>query len=357
MAATVSELFDLLCRATCPEDVFGVLDADAQALKRRYRELAAIVHPDHNADRRQEANGAFHALQHWYGAAQEQLRRGGYAAPPRITATSRLHTYRGYEPPLHGDLSELFPVKLDSRSVLLKVARLARDNDLLQGEARTLQRLDRALEGQAVRAHFPALVEDFLLADLTGSRRQVNVLSREVGYVSLLDVIGAYPAGIAPGDAAWMFNRVLAVLGATHSLGIVHGALVPAHVLIRPGDHNGMLVDWCYSVPAGETLKAISPPYADLYPAEVHERRPATAATDLFMAARCMVRLLGGTRGTRDLPAGVPRPMRALLDACLIPAPARRPDDAWQVLDDFREILARLYGPPVFRPFHMPAPA
>jgi hypothetical protein len=154
-----------------------------------------------------------------------------------------------------------------------------------------------------------------------------------------------------------MFNRMLAVLGVTHTLGIVHGALVPAHVLIRPADHNGMLVDWCYSVPAGDSLKAISPPYAGFYPPEVHERRSATSATDLYMAARCMVRLLGGTRGARDLPPGVPRPMRALLDACLIPAPARRPADAWHVLDDFREILARLYGPPVFRPFYMPAPA
>ena len=358
MAETVLDPFDLLRRAICPEDVFGLLVADTQdTLKQRYRELAAVVHPDHNADRRQEATEAFHALQHWYGAAQEQLRRGSDAAPPRITAASRLHTYRGYAPPLKGDLSDLFPVQLDSSRVLLKVARLARDNDLLHAEARTLQRLDRVLQGQAVRAHFPTLVEDFLLADVTGSRRQVNVLSEEVSCVSLMDVIRAYPAGIASGDAAWMFNRMLAVLGVTHNLGIVHGALVPTHVLIRPGDHNGMLVDWCYSVPAGESLKAISPQFADFYPPEVLERRPATTATDLYMAARCMVRLLGGTRGTRDLPAGVPRPMRALLDACLIPAPARRPDDAWQVLDDFREILARLYGPAVFRPFHMPAPA
>ena len=74
------------------------------------------------------------------------------------------------------------------------------------------------------------------------------------------------------------------------------------------------------------------------------------------MAARCMVRLLGGQRSTSDLPAGVPQPLQSLLKACLIPAPARRPDDAWEVLDDFKEILERLYGPPAFRPFHMLAP-
>src|SRR5687767_13916190 len=129
--ANVPALFDLLRRAECPAEVFGALGADPLAtLKRRYRELAAVVHPDHNADRRWEATEAFRALQHWYGAAQEQLRRGRYAAAPRIAAVTGLHAYTGYAPPLHGDLSELYPVQLGSGRVLLKVARLARDNDL-----------------------------------------------------------------------------------------------------------------------------------------------------------------------------------------------------------------------------------
>src|SRR5687767_12291179 len=101
MAATISDPFELLGRATCPADVFGALAADPQAtLRRRYRALAAAVHPDHNADRRGEATEAFCALRHWYSVAQEQLRRGTYAAAPRISAVSRLHTYTGHVPPL-----------------------------------------------------------------------------------------------------------------------------------------------------------------------------------------------------------------------------------------------------------------
>jgi hypothetical protein len=44
------------------------------------------------------------------------------------------------------------------------------------------------------------------------------------------------------------------------------------------------------------------------------------------------------------------------LQACLIPAPQRRPGDAWELFDDFQKILRRLYGPRAFRPFHMPLP-
>jgi serine/threonine protein kinase len=221
--------------------------------------------------------------------------------------------------------------------------------------AQALRKIDRALDGQLTRAHFPTLVEHFLLRTAAGDQRHTNVLRAEAGYVSLAEVVYAYPNGLAPADAAWMFNRILTTLGIAHSLGIVHGAVVPAHVLVRPNDHNGMLIDWCYSVPVGEPLKAISPPYAADYPPEVRAKQPATPATDLYMAARCMTRLLGGHPATLELPKSVPRPIRTLLSACLLPSAQRRIDDAWHVFDDFHEILGRLYGPPQFRPFAMPS--
>ncbi|NTW03361.1 MAG: hypothetical protein HGA19_19150 [Oscillochloris sp.] len=65
-----------------------------------------------------------------------------------------------------------------------------------------------------------------------------------------------------------------------------------------------------------------------------------------------LIRLLGGNNG--QPPASTPKPIQALLRACLIPSPARRHTDAWQLLEDFREILGNLYGPPAFRPFRMP---
>jgi hypothetical protein len=126
-------------------------------------------------------------------------------------------------------------------------------------------------------------------------------------------------------------------------------------VLIWPADHNGMLIDWCYSVAIGQPLRAICPPYAADYPPEVAARQPATPATDIYLAARCMVRLLGGAGDTGTLPAAVPAPLRALLNACLIPAPHRRPSDAWQVFEDLQHILRERYGPPAFRPFPLSA--
>lgn len=353
MNTTLVDLLGLLQSARKPEDVFGPFEAPLP-LKRRFHELLRVAHPDHNPSAQVEANEAMKLLQTWYSAAQRANTSQVHAGDPRIEAVTRLHHYVGHTPPLRGDLCDLFPATADGEPVLLKVARAARNNDLLQAEARALLRIARELDGQAVRAHFPVLIEQFQLRDMAGAQRQAHALRWEQEYVSLADVLAAYPDGIHPADAAWMFNRLLAALGTIHSLGLVHGAVLLPHVLIRPADHNGMLIDWCYSVHQGATIQAISPPYTVDYPPEVRTKAAATPATDLYMAARCMARLLGGD-GTEDsLPPRVPRPLRALLRACLIPTPQRRAQNAWQVFEDFQNLLRRLYGPATFRPFHMP---
>jgi serine/threonine protein kinase len=345
MVRTLDDLIQLMLRANEPEEVFGHLNGDPEeALRRQYRALAIIAHPDYNPGQWVAANEAFRRLQEWHEAARRKLADGAYGQRERIRISSGGRTYVGYAEPLAGDLCEIFPARYDGQPALLKVARSPRDGDLLQAEAHALRRIDQELGGQAVRAHFPTWIESFRLRDAAGSQRQVNVLRPEAGAHSLAEVLRAYPRGLHPADAAWMFNRTLAALGTAHSLGLVHAAVLPEHMLIRPSDHNGVLIDWCYSVPIGEPIRAISPAYADDYPPEVTARQAATPATDLYMAARLMLRLLGGS---------APKPIQALLRACLIPAPARRHSDAWQVLEDFRSILGELYGPPTFRPFRM----
>jgi hypothetical protein len=355
MDETLADLARLLQRASSPADLFGPLDGDRRAaLRRRYRELAAALHPDRHPADRDASHRLFTALQRWHELARRQLDQGSYGQAPRIDLNVGGRRYSGYAEPLQGDLCELYPADAGGGPLLLKVGRNPRNNDLLAAESGALRLIAGELDGQPLRAHFPTLEDAFLLADSAGARRQVNVLRAEEGTISLSAVLRAHPGGIDPADAAWIFNRILAALAAAHSLGLVHGAVVPEHVLIRPADHNGLLIDWCYSVKIGEPLRAVVPSMAADYPPEVAARRPATPATDLYLAARCLARLLGGA-DTATLPPRVPAPIRALLDACLIQAPHRRPQDAWQLFDDFQGILRERYGPPVFRPFPISA--
>lgn len=344
-----------LRQAAQPEDVFGTLPAPfEQSLRDMYMEMVIELHPDHNQLRVAEATEAFKLLQEWHEAAKNKVAAGTYGTEPTLELSSPRHHYVSGKPPQAGDLCDVYTAQVDGkRKVIIKVVRHPKNNDLVSAEATALREIHDHLDRTPLRAHFPVLIETFRIKDMVGAERQTNVLRYEAETFSLADVWKKYPDGIDPADAAWMFNRLIAALGKTHEIGLVHGAVVPEHVLIRPKDHNGILIDWCYSVRTGEQIKAISPSRKAFYPPEVLQKLSATPATDLFMAAQCMTFILGGDVATGQLPASVPKPITALLRACLIPAPKRRYQNAWRIFDDFKEILERLYGTPKFRPFTM----
>jgi hypothetical protein len=131
---------------------------------------------------------------------------------------------------------------------------------------------------------------------------------------------------------------------------MIHGAVLPSHVLINAADHGLRLVGWGASVPACRPLTTVSARYRPWYPTEVHRRRPAGPATDLFLAARCLVYLAGGDPVTNQMPDDIPLPMRRFIRTCLLPSASMRPQDAWALMAEFDDLLRALYGPPKFHP-------
>jgi hypothetical protein len=273
-----------------------------------YRRLVKIVHPDAApAGRTATATQAFASL-----AAL-------WAGPRRLT----------------GDIADL----IEQGTTLVKVPRQPADNDLMAAEARAL----KAVDGNA---YMPRLVDSYTHEDAGRKRRTVNVIERQDGFVSLVDVMRAYPDGLDPRDVAWMWRRLLTALGWAHRAGLVHGAVLAPHVLIHPEEHGLVLVDWCYSVAPGTSIPALVSAYRSDYPPEVRAKDPAGPATDIHLATVLMRRLM------KDPPPA----LRRFADGCLYDAPRMRPQDAWALLAEFDELLEDLYGPRRFRPFAMPAP-
>ncbi|MEL7168184.1 MAG: hypothetical protein AAGN64_02415, partial [Bacteroidota bacterium] len=370
-------------------DLFGTLDGDAarqhDALRERYRAFAFIVHADRNGGD-PGATTAFQRLGTLYESAQQQLRLGTYRRPHALAELRHADvTYRLHDIHVRGDVADLYRATAETERgttapVLVKGARSSANNDLLANEAWALRRLRERVDPRSddapLLAHVSPLRASFNVKGRDGTQRRTNVFDREDGWVSLADVKRAYPAGIHPADMAWMFNRLLAALALTHGCGLVHGAVVPAHVLVRPADHHGRLIDWGYAVPlpsrskrsrstgstpatglrvASESIRAISPPYHAFYPAEVLGKQSPTPGTDLYMAALTMLWLVGGDEKTQTPPAHLDPRLVAFFRSCLLLNPARRPQDAWALFGEFRDLLQTLYGPPRFRPFAMPS--
>jgi len=226
------------------------------------------------------------------------------------------------------------------------------DGDLIEREAVAPRQLPK--DGpRRFPPYVPRPVETLLHRDpVTGVRRRANVIARLKGFYSLAEVRAAHPDGPDPRDAAWMRRRLLVALGFAHRAGVLHGAVLPEHVLIHPGPHGLVLIDWCRSVPgcyAGTDpsgrVPAMVDRYADWYPDEVPGRRRAGPATDISMATRCMTHLMADK---------APTALRRFARGCTLPAQSRRPDDAWRLPAELDEVLERLYGPRRFRPFRMP---
>lgn len=246
---------------------------------------------------------------------------------------------------------------------MFRVARDAADNDLVLNEARILYHLQSTYDYADFKPFLPAVLEAFIYQDAHSTYgRQVNILSLHEQIASPLElytfeeVHQHYRSGINPRDMAWMLRRLLNVLGFAHHNGVVHGAVLPSHVLIEPRDHKLALTGWPFAVRTGsdDHIKALSISYEDWYPAEVREKKPATPGLDFFLMARTVMYLLGGDplRDT-DFPALEPEFQR-FFEPCLDPNPAKRPQDAWVLLGEFDRILEHVWGGRRFHVFTMP---
>lgn len=308
----------------------AALFPDLDGAKKLYRQLAHAVHPDRvNGGDSERAGRAFARLADFYAQ-----RTGGASTVKRIGDWSILGGLA------RGGLCDVF--ELSGRSgeeAVLKVARAPRDNGLLSQETATLKALHANLT-DGFKRYVPRALGAFNI----GGRRG-NVVSRAEGCFTMEHIVRQFPAGLDFRHVTWMGNRLLEILGAVHRQGIVHGAVLPHHLMYRPEDHGLVLVDWTCSVTKdGGKIPLVVKRWAAHYPPEVRAGRP-TPSTDLYMAAEALRFAAGGR---------VPRPFRAVLEWMTAESTRARPGDAWEVQDRWRAAAKEQYGRPKFIELRLP---
>lgn len=234
--------------------------------------------------------------------------------------------------------------------LVLKVCRSTKDEDLVSNEITVIDRLYPREQKEERFYRYLVKPISFVL-----NPRRAFLMPYLEGYVSLEHVLKAYPDGLDYRDVAWMFKRLLEGLGFVHAQGIVHGALLPPHVMVHPTDHGAKIIDWSYAVMGKNSIKAYPAAWKNYYPPEVFARRFPTSATDIFMAAKVALALLGGDICTGDMPDKVPTEIRELLRSCFGELPSSRPQDAWELHEQLDMVLQNLVGKPTYRPLHLPA--
>lgn len=340
-----------LANACCPEDVFGrLVSSHPKPIDKPFRDLAKVVHPDHNKAQSVLAEKTFARLTVLKTAAEERMKEGTYGKrlPLPECEPVEIGKYKVKRQSKVGDVADVYEViGLDA---VLKIARHHDDNDLLRAEAASLRLLDGIKP--PVNDGVPRLLDSF---QIDGTwKRQANVLSNLPGFVTAETVKSRMTVDAR--TAVWMFKRILVLLTWAHHYRCLHGAILPPHVLFYPDNdgntgldprkHSIRLIDWCYSVDftARTRLSSWVPAWESFYPPEVISKKGLDRTADFYMAARLIEYLAGP----------MPEPFALVLAQCTHDTPAKRFQNAGDVFDAWKAAAKSVYGLPKWHSFDLP---
>lgn len=343
--------------AQSPKEVFGALpdgsfEEQERALKKAFRLIAKKIHGDVNSS--PDAKEAFIQLQRLHTQAALDLKAGRYGhTKTTVLKVSGVDLLVETQPAFGGDSADYYSATrykgdADPELVLVKIARSPKARSLMENEVSILQEILSDPQALKSSAFYPSPIESFKFKD--GSRVRAATIFRRpwTNLYDLNDVRKRYPLGIDAKDMAWMFRRLLFVVGLTHRQGILHGAILPRHILIEPEQHGVILVDWKHAQKFGRQLKKIPKGSRAFYPPEVLEHQELGPPTDIWMAVSAMLRVFGPHPQRH-----VPKPILNFIRGCLQESPASRPQDAWALSQEFDELIGRLWGPRRFHEFEM----
>ncbi len=313
----LEELEQMIKDAKSPREFFG------KDLNTALKKFLAVCHPDRNPGN-PKSKELFELVNNWAELAQE---------PPIVIKSSK-RSYEILRRIAIGDTSDIYTAESDDKDYLLKISRIVGGDIYLNNEKQIISEILTEARAKTYSKYLPTLVESFPAKD--SILKRVNVYSYDSGLYPLEQVYEKYLNGVDGRHVGWMFNRMLTGLGFFHNCGYVHGAVLPSHVLINAESHGAVFCGWVHAVKIGQKLDTISIKYNDWYPPEVISKKPVSPATDIYMAAKCVKKLL--------LEKDTSSKMERFFRSCLLESPGMRPQNAWDLLDEFKEVLEDLYG-------------
>ncbi len=262
------------------------------------------------------------------------------AGAPRFTVKGESGQYQVDGHIARGDLSTVFGGRraADGLPVVVKVADDRADNDLIQAEVSALRML-RGEDSPQLK-HLPVVLDQFETPD-----GRLGTVFERIDGLDLTTIRERLPGGVPPRHMIWLMRRCLSVLGRAHSLGMLHGNLDPAHVMVRPRDHNVWLVDWTCAIvnPAqtGQGFRCLNEVYG---PPEVAARKPPMPSSDLYSLGMTMIFAAGGDPAEKTLPEVMDERLQRFLRFMVVGSQRGRAQDAWELYAQLDRLRAEIWG-------------
>jgi len=261
-----------------------------------------------------------------------------------------------------GETADVFSARRARWPTELAILKLLRDSqqaDLFDNEWQAIQSLQKSEAAGA--ADFITLMPQPVIhgkvTDGVYAGKRASVFRRASGFRHTFEAVKrVYPQGVPPRASIWMWRRILEVLSFLHASGMVHGAVLPPHLLIQENEHGVRLVSYGVAGRMGEKLRRVSAGCEAFYPAPAQSLKTLTPQLDLAMSARCIAAVLGGDPADASVPAAVPKPLAEIIQRIARLDPVHgATEGTWALREELGRIADTVFGTPEFIPIVMPA--
>lgn len=222
---------------------------------------------------------------------------------PKLTILGK--EYELTDNPVIGDTSDVH-----FKNEIIKIGRL---KNLSLEFAKTEEECLKVLYKENFSKYLPKLLD---------RDKQCGIIERQDGFTKFTDLPKL------PGEhIAWLTNRLLEIVGFAHYNNITHGGITPDNIIVFKKTHGIHLLDWKFG---GKTKVSKSKKWLNIYP----EDDKVSKATDIYMLFKTIETLCDN----------IPERMKKFFNGCTLPRASMRPDCAWSLHDEFKDVLFVLYG-------------
>lgn len=284
-----------------PDSADMLFPGSAADVKRAFRALAKLWHPDRCADpRAAQVFEHLDTLKNRVLPRPASAREGMQRNWMREEGTGVRYSFLRA---LEGDFGD---VLVANSSVAYEMP--AGFDDIALNERRRIE---------SIRYADPAMRDQFshfmprIMSTVAAHDRTVTILKRPDDCMLLSDLIGHFSGRVPAVHVAWIVSSLENICCFLSWQKISHGAISPANVLVCPARHSVVLVGgWGFATEFGQPHPAVPSRTADAVPSISLEGAPADARTDLLLVRRTAREALGSTAargmlGDPDIPAAV----------------------------------------------------
>jgi len=359
----INQIYNKIKVAENPVNFFGAIEE--KEVKKLFRTIMMKYHPDKqsNETMRRYCNTLAEALNPLYTLAQAQFKSGEYLNPPTrvevtpdnplkketvqdlkkmepiLTLKEKGNEYKIHKQVQEGQIADIFVgLKDDSKKIQLKLANDAQYNQYIKGEYDVLRKLDHHSIAKVLTMLKINKENAFIMDDTPGD--------------SIDEIMTKFPNGIPQGHVFWMLERMLENVGYLHHNKIVHGNLQPETLIVNKSNHGVGLTGFEFCIPKANESGAEYKIKNDFYSApEVGKKTRISPNTDIYSVGKVSTLLLGGDIESGALPNNVDARLRKFINTMTNGNKDMRPDDAWKLWDQLKEIRKEVIGPRTFEEF------